>query len=159
MRKLPLTALCIIAAEGVVCWPVLVGPLFAPSHGLHFQVHQHFSFLFICTFHWCKHCTGVKVAANLHKFPLTALCEIEEEGVVCWPVLIGSLFAPSHGLHFQAHQHLSFLFRCTLHSCKRCTGKEVAPNSPKLPMTALCIIATEGVVCCPVLAPSHGLHF
>ena len=149
--KISLTAMCVIAVEGVVCSPVLVGALFAPSHGLHFQVHQHLSFLFICTLHWLKHCTGVKPAPNLRKIPLTSMCAIAAERIVYRPVFAGAVFAPSHGLHFQAHQHLSFLFICTLHWCKHCTGLEVSPNLRKFPFTALCWIAARRVVCSPVL--------
>ena len=131
---------------------------------MHFQAQQLLSFLFICTLHWYKHCPGVEVAPNLHKFPLTALCLIAAEGVVYWPVLAGALYAPSHGLHFQAHQLFSFHFTCTLHWSKHCPGVEVAPNLHKFLLMALCIIAEEGVVCWPILvgallALNNGLHF
>ena len=57
VRKFHLTALFVIADDGVVCGPVLIGMLFVLTHGLHFQSLQPNSFLFICTLHWCKHCT------------------------------------------------------------------------------------------------------
>ena len=134
---------------------------FAQSHCLHFQVYQHLSFLFTCTLHWCKHCTGLEVAPNLGKFPLTALCVIAAEVLVCLPVLVDALFAPSNGLHFQTQQHLGFLFICTLRRCKRCTRLEVAPNLRKFPLRTQCVFAEKWVVCKPVLvgalsAPSHG---
>ena len=37
-----------------------------------------------------------------HKFPLTELCVIAADRVVCWTVLVSTLFAPTQGLHFQA---------------------------------------------------------
>ena len=151
LRKFPMTVLCGIAADEVVCRPVLVCAPFTPSLGLHFQPPHLLSFLFICTLHWCKHCTGKNVASNLRKFPLTALCGIAADGVVCMPVLVCGFFAPTQGLHFQALRPLGFLFICTLHWCKHCTGLDVAPNLRKFPMTVLCGIAADEVVCRPVL--------
>ena len=82
------------------------------------------SFLFICTLHWCKRCTGLEVAPNVCKFPLTVLvCEFAVHAEVWRPNLVGTLFSPT-----QALLPRSFLFTCTLHWCKRCTGQEVAQN-------------------------------
>ena len=119
--------------------------LFAPTQGLHFQTLHPLSFLFICTLHCCKHCTGKNVASNLRNFPLTALCGIAADGVVCMPVLVCAFFAPTQGLHFQALRPLGFLFICTLHWCKHCTGLDVAPNLRKFSMTVLCGIAADEV--------------
>ena len=60
--------------------------------------------------------------------PLTALYGAAEDGVVCGPVQVGTLFAPTQGLHFQDLLPHSFLFMFTLHWCKH-TQREVAPNS------------------------------
>ena len=95
VRKLPLTILCGDAEDGVVCRPFQVGALFAPTQGLHFQALQPLSFLFICTLHWCKHCTGIKVPSNVHKFPLTVLCDDAEDGVIFRPIQVRELFAPT----------------------------------------------------------------
>ena len=127
MRKFPFTALCEITADGVVSMPVRVGALFAPTQGL----------LFISTLHWCKHSTGLEGAPNLRKFPLTALFEIAADGVVSKPVLVGTLFAPTQGLHFQTLHPLSFVFMRILHWCKHCTGLEVDQNLRKFPLTAI----------------------
>ena len=124
---------------------------FAPTLGFRYRAPHLLSFLFICTLHWCKHCTGRNVAPNFRKFPWTTLCEIAEYGIVCMPILVGAPFAPTLGLHFRTPQPLSFLFICTLHWCKQCTGRNVAPNFRKLPLTALCDIAEDGLVCMPVL--------
>ena len=163
-HKFALSAQCEIAKDAVVCMPVLFGAPFAPTLGLHFRAPHPLSFLFICTLHSSKHCTGKNVAPNFHKFALTALCEIAKDAVVCMPVLVGAPFAPTLGLHFRAPHSLSFLFICTLHSCKHCTGRNVAPNFRKFPLTALCEIAKDGIVWMPVLvgapfAPTQGLHF
>ena len=91
------------------------------------------SFLFICTLHWCKHCTRLEEAQNLRKFPLTALCGIAADGVASRPFLVGTLFTPTKGLYFQALHPLSFLFMCSLHWCKHCTGLEVEPNLREFP--------------------------
>ena len=72
-RKFPFTALYGIDAERVVSSPVLDGTMFAPTQILHFQALLPLSFLFMCTFHWCNQCTGLDVAPNFRKFPLTAL--------------------------------------------------------------------------------------
>ena len=61
-------AIGIVGAERVVSRPVLVGTLFAPTQGLHLQGLLPLSFLFICILHCCKHCTGLDVALNFHKF-------------------------------------------------------------------------------------------
>ena len=151
LRKFPLTILCEFVADGVVFRPVLVGTLFAQTQGLHFQAFYPCSFPFICTLHWCKDCAGLEVAPNMGKFPLTAPCKFEADGVVSKPILVGILFAPIQGLHFQALHPLSFLSICTLHWCKHCTGLEVAPNMGKFPLTTLSEIAAEGVLFRPVL--------
>ena len=109
-------------------------------------------------------CTRREVAPNFVKFPLTALCGTDAERIVSRPVLDGKLLAPTQGIHFQALLPLSFLIICTLHWCKHCTRREVAPNFPKFPLTALCGIDAERVVSRPVLdgtllAPTQGLHF
>ena len=155
MRKFPFTTLCVIAAERLVCWSVPVGSLFAPTQGLHFQAFHHLSFHFICTLHWCKHCTGVDVAPNLRKFPLTAKCVNAAEVVVCRSVTVGAHLAPNQGLRFQALHHLGFLFKGTLHWCKHCTRLYVDPNLHKFPITALCVIAAEGGVCRSVTVGAH----
>ena len=97
LRKFPFTVLCVIAAEGVVCRSVTVGAHTAPTQCLRFQALHLLGFLFIGILHWCKHCTGLDVAPNLRKFPFTALCVIPSLGVVCRSVLVGALFAPTHG--------------------------------------------------------------
>ena len=80
---------------------------------------------------------GLELAVNLRKFPLTSPCGIDEERVVSKPVLDGTPFAPTQGLHFQTLLPHSFLFICTLQWCKHYTGLEVAPNFRKFPLTAL----------------------
>ena len=105
-----MTALCKFEADGVVSRPVLVCTLFAPTQGLLFHALLPRSFLFICTLHWWNDCTGLEEAPNLRKFPFTALCEFEADGVVFKPVLVGAPFAQILGLHFQAVHPLSFLF-------------------------------------------------
>ena len=150
--------------DGVVCGPVLVGTLFAPTNDLHFKTLHPLCFLFSCTLHWCKHCTVLEVTTNVRKFPITTLCGITEQGLICRPILIGTLFAPTQGLYFQALHPLSFLFICTLHWCKHCTVLETAANVRKFAMTSLCGIAANGHICRPVfvgalLLPSQRLHF
>ena len=115
LRKFPMTALCGIAAQGLICRPVLVGTLFPPTQALDFQVLHLLSFLFICTLHWCKYCTVLAVNTIVRKFPLTALCGIAPHGHICRPVLVGTLLAPTQGLHFQTLHPFSLLFICTLH--------------------------------------------
>ena len=164
LRKFSFTALCVITAEGVLCRCVPFGALFAPTQGLRFRALHLLSFHFICTMHWCKHCSGLYLAPNLLKFPFTALCEIFDEVVVCRFVTVGAHLALIQGLHFKALHLLSFLFIGTLPWCKRCTGLDVAPKLRKFPFTALGAIATEGVVSRSVtvgakFAPTQGLHF
>ena len=67
---------------------------FVPTQILHFQALLPLNFIFLCTLHWCKRCTGLEVAQNFRKFPLTALCGIDER-VVSRPVIDVTLFAPS----------------------------------------------------------------
>ena len=164
MRKFPMTALCVIAVRSLICRPVLVGTLFATMHGLHFQALHPLSFIFICILHWCKHCTMLEVTTNMRKFPMTALCGIAAQRLIYRPVLVDTLFATTHGLHFQALHSLSFLFTSTLDWCKHCTLLEVTTNVRKFPMTALCVIAAQKLICRPVLVgplftTTHGLHF
>ena len=109
-----------------------------------------FASFFACTLHWCKHCTVLEVTTNVHKFPLTTLCGITEQGLICRPILVGTLFAPTKGLHFQALHPLSLLFICTLHWCKHCTVLATAANVRKFAMTSLCGIAANGHICRPV---------
>ena len=135
--KFPMTALFGIAADGVVCSPVLVGTLFAPTQGVHLYALHPLSFLFICTLCWCKHCTMLEVTTNVRKFPITALCEIATDGVVCGPVIVGKLFVPTQGLHFQALHLFSFRIIYTLHWCIHCTVLKVTTNMRKFPMTSL----------------------
>ena len=123
-----MTALCGIAAHGYICMPVLVGALLAQTQGLHFQALYPLSFLFIYTLLWCKRCTVLEVTANVHKFSITALCEFAADGVVCGPVLVGTLLAPTQGLQFQALHPLTFLFICTLHWCKHCTMPRICES-------------------------------
>ena len=106
------------AGAGVVSGSVQVGTLFAPTLGLHFQALLPHSFLFICTLHWYKHCTRLELAPNKCIFQMMALYGAAENRVVCGPVQVGTLFAPTQGLHFQALLPHSFLFMCTLHWCK-----------------------------------------
>ena len=134
-----------------ICRPVLVGALLAPTYRLHFQSLHPLSFLFMCTLHWCKHCTVLEVTTNVLKFPMTALCGIAAHGHICRPVLVGALLVPTQGLHFQALHSLLFLFICTLHWYKQCTMLEIAANMRKFPMTALCGIAAQELICTPVL--------
>ena len=164
MRKFILTALYGAGRDGGVCMPVLDRALFAPKQGLHFQALHPLTFLFICIFHWLKHWTGLEVTLNMRKFTLTALCGAGRDGVVCRPVQDRALFAPSESLHFYALHPLSFLFICTLHWCKHCTGLEVTTNMRKFTLTALCGAERDGVACRPVqdralFAPKQGLHF
>ena len=161
LRKFPLTALWRIHAE-ILCRPVHKGTPFIPIHILHLQALLPHSFIFICTLHWCKHCTGLEVAPNFRKFPLTALCGIDAERVVSRPVLDGTLFAPTQILHFQALPTLSFFFICTWHWYKQCTGLEVAPNFRKFPLPVHFRI-DAGVLCryvhdCTPFAPAQILH-
>ena len=164
MGKFEISALRRIAADGVVCGPVLVGVPFAPTQGLHFQALHLLSFHFLRTLHWWNDCTRLQVATNLSKFSITALCRIAADGVVCGPVLVGASIAPTQGKHFEAPHPLSFQFICTLHCSKHCTRLEVAPNLGKFEISALRRIAADGVGCRPVLvgAPfetTQGLHF
>ena len=159
-----MTVLCVIAADGVVCRPVLVGTLFAPTQGLHFPAVHPLSFLFICTLHWCKYCTVLELAPNVRKFQITSLCEIATYGVVYGPVFVGTLFAPTQVLRFQAFHPLRFLIICTLHWCKNYSVLKVAMNVRIFPMTALCGIAAQRLICSPVLvgtlfAPTQGSRF
>ena len=55
--KFPFTSLCGIGVDEVVCRPVLDRAPFLPTQGLHFQALHYLSFLFICTFPCCYHCT------------------------------------------------------------------------------------------------------
>ena len=98
--QFPLSTLYGDAGYGVVCRPVPVGALFAPTVGLHFYAPHPHSFFFICTLPWCKHCTWGLVAPNLRKFPLTALYGAAEHGAVYRPVPVDALFAPTQGIHF-----------------------------------------------------------
>ena len=50
----------------------------------------------------------LEVALNLHKFPLTALYDAAEDGVVYRPVPVGALSAPTQGLHVQVLLIYSF---------------------------------------------------
>ena len=164
MRKFPITELCVIAPQKLICRPIIVGTLFAPNQGLQFHVVHPLSFLSTCTLHWCNHCTVLEVTTNVRKFPITALCEMAADGVICGPVLVGTLLAPTQGLQFHALHPLSFLFTCNLHWCNHCTVLEVTTDERKFPITALCEIAADGVVCGPVLvgtllAPTQGLQF
>ena len=129
-----MSALCRIVGDGVFCGPVFVGAPFAPTQGLHLQVLHLLTIHFICTLHWCKHCTWLQIAPNFGKFPITALCRIAADGVVCGSVLVGAPFAPTQGLHFQALLLLSFQFICTLHWCNHCTRIEVGQNLGKFPI-------------------------
>ena len=56
-----------------------------------------------------------------------ALCRTVEGAVVCRPVHVGALFAPSQDFHIRAPHPLSFLFIWTLHWCNHCTGQQLAP--------------------------------
>ena len=138
VRKFPITALCEIAADEVVCVPVLVGTLLAPTHGLYFKALHPLCFIFTCTLHWYKHCTVLEVTTNVRKFPMTALCGFTAQGLICRPVLVGTLFALTQGSHFQALHSLSFLSIYTLHWCMHCTVLEVTTNMRKFTMTSLC---------------------
>ena len=80
--------------------PVPVGALFAPPIGLHIYALLPHSFLFLCTFRWCKHCTGRYVAPNLRKFPFTALYGAAGDGAVWRLVPVGALFALTQALYF-----------------------------------------------------------
>ena len=131
LGKFEISALRRIAADGVVCGPILVGAHFAPTQGLHFGALHLLSIHFICTFHWSKHCTRLEVAPNLGKSEISALRRIAADGVVCGPVLVGTPFAPTQGLHFVALHLLSFHFICTLHWCNHCALLEVARNLGK----------------------------
>ena len=109
-----MTALCGITAQGLISWPFLVGALFAPTQGSHFQAFHPLRFLFICTLHWCKYCTVLAVTTNVRKFPMTSLCEIAAHGHICRPVLVGALLAPTHSLHFQSLHPFYFAFHLLL---------------------------------------------
>ena len=65
--QFPITALCVIAADGAVCGPVLIGTLLAPTQGLQFLAVHPLSFLFLCILHWCKHCTMLEVTTDVRK--------------------------------------------------------------------------------------------
>ena len=91
-------------------------------------------------------CTLLEVATNFGKFPITALYRIAADAVVCGPVLVGALFAPTQGLHFQALHLLSFHFLCTLNRWKECSRLQVSPNMGKLAISALRRISDDGVV-------------
>ena len=116
--KFPTTALYGIRVQGLICRPFLVGTLFAPTQGSHFQALHLLRFFFICTLHWCKRCTVLEIAENVRKFPMTALCGIAAQELICGPVLVDALFTPTQCLHFHALHPLSILFICTLHWCK-----------------------------------------
>ena len=149
--KFPMTAVCGIAAQGLICRHVLVGTLFAPTQGSHFQALHPLSFLFMCTLHWREHCTVLEIAANVRKFPMTALCGNTAQKLIRRSVIVVALLAPTKRLHFQSLHPLSFLFICTLHWCKHCTVLEVAANVRKFPMTALSGITAQRQICRPVL--------
>ena len=51
LRKLTITALCVNAAEALVCRSVTVVTHFAPTQGLYFQALHLLNFHFICTLH------------------------------------------------------------------------------------------------------------
>ena len=134
-RKFPLTAVCGIDVKRVLSSPVLDGTLFAPTQGLRCQALLALSFLFICTLQWCKRC---RCSPEFAQSSIDgAICEIRAEQVVSRHVLVGSLFALTQILHFQAVLPLSFIFICILHWCKHCTRLNAAPNFRKLPLTAL----------------------
>ena len=97
-----------------------------------------------------KNCTGLGVAPILRKFQLTAIRRIAANSVVCSLVLPGTLFAPIQGFNIWALNPLRFLFICTLHYCKHCTGLEEAPILRKFPPTALRGTAADAVVYRPV---------
>ena len=132
--------------SGHICSPVLVGTLLATTQRLHFHALHPLSFLFICTLHWCKHCTVLEVTTNVRKFPMTGLCGITVQGLICRPVLVGTLFAPTQGSHFQALHPLSFYFLCTLHWCKHCSVLEIAANVRKFAMTAQGVITAQELI-------------
>ena len=162
-RKFPLTSQRGFDARRVVSKPVFDDTLFAPTQISHFQAFLSLTFLFICTLHWCKHCTGLEVVPNFCKYPLTALRGIDSERVVSRPVIDDTLFAPTQIFHIQALLPLTFLYICTLQWCKRCTGLEIAANLRKFPLTVLCGIDAERLVSRPVLdgtlfAPTQTLH-
>ena len=130
--QIPLTVLCGIDAERVVSRPVLDSTPFAPTKGLHFQALLPLRFLFICNLHWCNECTGLEVAPNFRKFPLTALCGVHAE-VHCRPVHDVTSFAPIEGSHFQAllpfsFFHINLAMVRTLH---------LARGSPELPQISI----------------------
>ena len=84
----------------VLCWPVPVRALFAPTRGLHFQDLYPLTFLFISTLRWCKHCTSLEVASSLRKFPLTALCVVARYGGVLQARSGGCAFCTNNGFAF-----------------------------------------------------------
>ena len=113
---------------------------------------------------WCKHCTGLEVAANFRKFPFTPLYGAVGDGVLWRPVTLGAVFAPTQGLHFRALNSLTFLLICTLPWCKHCTGLEVTANFRKFPLTPLYGVVGDGVLWRPVtlgavFPPTQRLHF
>ena len=137
LQKFPPTALCKTASDAVICRPLHVGTLFAPSMDFHIWAPYPLSFLFICTLHWCNHCTGLEVAPILRELPSTTPHRTEEDAVVYRPVHFRAILVPSQEFHIQAPHPLSIFFICTLHRCKQCTGLEVAPILRKFPPTAL----------------------
>ena len=163
-RKFPFTALYGAVGDGVLCRPVTVGALFALTQGLYFLGLHILSFLFICTLRWCKHCTGLEVPASFHKIPLTELYGGVGVGVLCRPVTIGTLIAPTQGLYFWALHILSFFFMCTLRWCNHCTTLDAAAKLCKFPLIALYGAVGDGVLCRPVtvgalFALTQGLYF
>ena len=150
--------------DDVLCIPVTVRALFALTQGLYFWALHILSFLFMCTFRWYKHCTGLEVPANFHKFPLTALYGAVGDGVLYRPVTVGALTALTQGLYFWALNILSFLFMCTFRWCKYCTALDVAAKLCKFPLTALYGAVGDAVLCIPVtvgalFALTQGLYF
>ena len=89
-----------IVGDGVLSRPVTVGGLIALTQELHFWILHILSFLFMGTLRWCKRCIGVEEAANLSKFPFTALYGAVGDGVLRRPVSVGGLFALTQALHF-----------------------------------------------------------
>ena len=129
--------------------------LFAPTKGSHFQALHPLSFLFLCTLHWCKHCTVLEIAANVRKFAITALCGITAQGFSGPSSSVR--FLHRSRVHISGSPSFSFLFICILHWCKHCTVLEVTTNVRKCPMTALCGNTAQKQICRPV-PPVRFLH-
>ena len=109
--------------------------------------------MYLALVHALYRASGSSVCAQIFTACDTRRCTRQE----------GAPFAPPESLHFQALLPQRFLFIFTLRWCKLCTGRQVAPNLCKFPLTALHGAARDAVVCSleqegGLFPPAQGLH-